>query len=314
MRKIMIVIFVLAVILAFSSVRDELLKTRENVRKEIEGTREEMFVETKEKEREEKNDEKEKNGDIINLTKCCDQDGDWVAFILLDPVKLAEFLENCGNNGLGDILIFLAWGNWGCSFGKYSKDLGDIYDYESSSKPPPGEDHTIKEFAGFVLASSTEVTLTVESSGLKLENGDSVIGFEKNVLFDIVGYKKGSGKKIRDILTSLPTTTIDYGNYVREIGYGYMEESEEWVSGMDMTEDSTGAVVISTDSDDSDSLLEKFLELLEEYCPWLSSKSKFYLWIYTWWLDLHVPEDTKAGRYSGEIVITISPKNVLQGG
>ena len=54
MRKIMIVIFVLAVILAFSSVRDELLKTRENVRKEIEGTREEMFVETKEKEKEEK--------------------------------------------------------------------------------------------------------------------------------------------------------------------------------------------------------------------------------------------------------------------
>jgi len=306
MRKIMIVIFVLAVILAFSSVRDELLKTRENVRKEIEGTRKEMFVETKEKEREEKNDEKEKNGDIINLTKCC-RKKDWVAFILLDPVKLAEFLENCGNNGLGDILIFLAWGNWGCSFGKYSKDLGDIYDYESSSKPPPGEDHTIKEFAGFVLASSTEVTLTVESSGLKLENGDSVIGFEKNVLFDIVGYKKGSGKKIRDILTSLPTTTRYYGNYVREIDYE--EKNEEWVSNMDMTEDSTGVIIPTV-------FLRKLLkELLEEYqLPCEPLEKPFYLWIYTWWLDLHVPEDTKAGRYSGEIVITISPKNVLQGG
>jgi len=54
MRKLMIVIFVLAAILVFSSVRDELLKTRENVRKEIEGTREEMFVETKEKKKEEK--------------------------------------------------------------------------------------------------------------------------------------------------------------------------------------------------------------------------------------------------------------------
>ena len=54
MRKLMIVILVLAAILVFSSVRDELLKTRENVRKEIEGTREEMFVETKEKEKEEK--------------------------------------------------------------------------------------------------------------------------------------------------------------------------------------------------------------------------------------------------------------------
>ena len=54
MRKIMIVILVLAAILVFSSVRDELLKTRESVRKEIKGTREEMFVETKEKEKEEK--------------------------------------------------------------------------------------------------------------------------------------------------------------------------------------------------------------------------------------------------------------------
>ena len=54
MRKLMIVIFVLAAILVFSSVRDELLKTRGNVRKEIKGTREEMFAETKEKEKEEK--------------------------------------------------------------------------------------------------------------------------------------------------------------------------------------------------------------------------------------------------------------------
>ena len=54
MRKLMIVIFVLAAILVFSSVRDELLKTRGNDRKEIKGTREEMFAETKEKEKEEK--------------------------------------------------------------------------------------------------------------------------------------------------------------------------------------------------------------------------------------------------------------------
>ena len=307
MRKIMIVIFVLAAILVFSSVRDELLKTRENVRKEIEGTREKMFVETKEKEREEKNDEKEKNGDIINLTKCCDQDGDWVVFILFDPEQLADFLKkNCEDNSL-DIAFFLDFGNCIYSGGRYSKDLGEIYDYESSSKPPPWKDKTIKEFAGFVLASSTEVTLTVESSGLKLENGDSVIGFEKNVLFDIVGYKKGSGKKIRDILTSLPTTTRYYGNYVREIDY--KKKNEEWVSNMDMTEDSTGVIIPTV-------FLRKLLkELLEEYqLPCEPLEKPFYLWIYTWWLDLYVPEDTKAGRYSGEIVITISPKNVLQGG
>ena len=289
MRKIMIVIFVLAVILAFSSVRDELLKTRENVRKEIEGTRKEMFVETKEKEKEEKNDEKEKDGDIINLTKCCDQDGDWIVFILFDPEKLADFLKNCGNNNLNEenITWLLALGNCIYSDGKYSKDLGDIYDYEGEDLNP-WEDHTIKEFAGFVLASSTEVTLTVESSGLKLENGDSVIGFEKNVLFNFLKYffDKGNGKKIWDVLTSLPTESDYYDvnkKYIREINYDYMENSEEWKSIMNMTKDN--------------SLTE---------CS--------YVWIYTWWLDLHVPEDTKAGRYSGEIVITISPKNVLQGG
>jgi len=289
MRKIMIVIFVLAVILAFSSVRDELLKTRENVRKEIEGTRKEMFVETKEKEREEKNDEKEKNGDIINLTKCCDQDGDWIVFILFDPEKLADFLRGQRKNSLDEynILVYLTLSGCGCSGGRYTKDLGEIYDYEGENLELC-EDHTIKEFAGFVLASSTEVTLTVESSGLKLENGDSVIGFEKNVLFNFLKYffDKGNGKKIWDVLTSLPTESDYYDvnkKYIREINYDYMENSEEWKSIMNMTKDN--------------SLTE---------CS--------YVWIYTWWLDLHVPEDTKAGRYSGEIVITISPKNVLQGG
>ena len=215
------------------------------------------------------------------MTKCCDQDGDWVVFILFDPERLADFLKNCGNNNLNEenITWLLALGNCTYSGGRYSKDLGEIYDYEGEDLNP-WEDHTIKEFAGFVLASSTEVTLTVESSGLKLENGGNEIGFEKNVLFDFLGYSSsemGRDEKIWDILTTLPATDTYF-----EI-FGFTENGTKWKSGMNMTKDN--------------SLTE---------CS--------YVWIYTWWLDLHVPEDTKAGRYSGEIVITISPKNVLQGG
>ena len=146
------------------------------------------------------------------MTKCCDQDGDWVVFILFDPERLADFLKNCGNNNLNEenITWLLALGNCTYSGGEYSKDLGEIYDYEGKNLNP-WKDHTIKEFAGFVLASSTEVTLTVESSGLELENGGNVIGFEKNVLFNFLKYffDKGNGKKIWDILTSLPTES-DY--------------------------------------------------------------------------------------------------------
>jgi len=215
------------------------------------------------------------------LTKCCDQDGDWVVFILFDPEKLADFLKNCGNNSLNEenITWLLALGNCIYSGGEYSKNLGDIYDYEGENLNP-WEDHTIKEFAGFVLTSSTEVTLTVESSGLKLENGDSVIGFGKNVLFDFLRYSSsemGRHEKIWDILTTLPATDTYF-----EI-FDFTENGTKWKSEMDMTKDN--------------SLTE---------CS--------YVWIYTWWLDLKVPEDTKAGEYSGEIVITISPKNVIQGG
>jgi len=281
MRKLVVAILVLAAIFAFSSVKDELLKTRENVRREIEGTREEVFSETRGKVGEEKNDEKREGWSKINLKKCCNQDGDWVAFILFDPSKLADFLENCGNDRLNEknITLFLALGNCIYSSGKYTKDLGDIYDYEGGNLNP-WEDHTIKEFAGFVLTSSTEVVLTVESTGLK--NGDSVIGFEKNALFDFLRYfaEKEGEEKIWDILTSLPEGD-DYREYVKE--FMFNKKGTMWKSKMILNKE------------------ESFVK-------------NPYLWIYTWWLDLNISKNTKAGKYSGEIVITISPKNVIQGG
>ena len=81
MRKPLLVILVLIAILVFPSVRDELLKTRESVRKEIEGTRKETFVEIRKSDVKEKDDEGKKKLDIIDLKKCCDGDGDWVTTI-----------------------------------------------------------------------------------------------------------------------------------------------------------------------------------------------------------------------------------------